>query len=100
MQAASKRQAIPLGTKGPDDDFYCLKYQVWYRVADCVYRGRNRTYPGCVDCLQGYVNIRHALKGIAPPVILEESGTPAGDRADAAPVVPMRQMRPGAESTR
>ncbi|HKY30986.1 MAG TPA: hypothetical protein VJV23_00500 [Candidatus Polarisedimenticolia bacterium] len=48
------------GTRGPHDDFYCQKYQVWYRLDDCVYRGLNRTYAGCVDCAQGKMNIRAA----------------------------------------
>jgi hypothetical protein len=48
----------PEATRGPHDDFFCHKYQVWYRLEDCVYRGVNRTYAGCVGCFQGHVNIR------------------------------------------
>jgi hypothetical protein len=57
------------GTRGPDDDFFCLKYQVWYRLEDCVYRGRNRTFSGCVNCFQGFLNIRSHEKGVAAPLI-------------------------------
>ena len=60
---------VPLGTKGPLDDFFCSKYQVWYPVEACVYRGRNRTFPGCVDCIQGWVNIRSVARGLRPPMI-------------------------------
>ncbi len=67
---------VPTGTRGPNDDFYCHKYEVWYRVEDCVYRGRNRTYPGCVNCFQGHVNIRSVEKGVQPPAFL---GSAAGE---------------------
>jgi hypothetical protein len=53
-----ERAQPPEATRGPHDDFFCHKYQVWYRLEDCVYRGVNRTYAGCVGCFQGHVNIR------------------------------------------
>lgn len=59
--------SLPDGTRGPEDDFFCHKYQVWYRIKDCVYRGKNRTFSGCVNCFQGYLNIRSLDRGIKPP---------------------------------
>ena len=50
------------GTKGPHDDFFCHKYRVWYRLDDCVFRGLNKTYQGCVSCFQGQLNIRNNQK--------------------------------------
>ena len=61
---------IPDGTRGPEDDFFCHKYQVWYRIEDCVYRGRNKTFAGCVNCFQGFLNIRSLERGIKPPAFL------------------------------
>jgi hypothetical protein len=58
------------GTRGPDDDFFCHKYQVWYRVEDCVYRGTNKTFTGCVNCFQGRLNIRSHEKGLKPPAFI------------------------------
>ncbi|HET9480794.1 MAG TPA: hypothetical protein VFP98_03485 [Candidatus Polarisedimenticolia bacterium] len=74
----SQGAQAPRGLKGPHDDFFCHKYQVWYRVEDCVYRGRNRTFAGCVNCFQGRLNMRSVEKGLRPPVFLgdEPSGTP------------------------
>ena len=60
----------PNGTRGDRDDFFCHKYQVWYRVQDCVFRGRNRTFSGCVNCFQGHLNIRILEKGLKPPIFL------------------------------
>jgi len=80
---------VPEGTRGPLDDFFCSKYQVWYRVEACVYRGRNRTFPGCVDCIQGWVNIRAVARGVRPPMIF------GSDRPAAAggtgTVLPLRR---------
>ena len=41
----------------PEDDFYCFKYQVWYRSEDCNFRHFFRTTPGCSDCAQGAQNL-------------------------------------------
>ncbi len=47
--------------RGPADDFFCLRYQVWYASPDCAIRTKFRTSPGCVDCEQGRFNLkRHA----------------------------------------
>jgi hypothetical protein len=44
-----------------EDDFYCLRYQVWYPSHDCAFRTHFRTSPGCLDCQQGRFNLkRHA----------------------------------------
>ena len=56
----------PLFTIGPsprepEDDFFCLRYGVWYPSQDCAYRTRYRTAPGCLRCEQGRFNLkRHA----------------------------------------
>ena len=44
--------------RSPDDDFFCEKYRVWYRMQDCNYRVLHRTFDGCADCFQGRVNLR------------------------------------------
>ena len=45
----------------PGDDFFCLRYQVWYPSLDCAVRTKFRTSPGCLDCDQGRFNLhRHA----------------------------------------
>ncbi len=68
---------ITMGTRGPHDDFYCHKFEVWYRVEDCVFRGTHKTFPGCVDCFQGRLNMRSLEKGIRPPAFLSPD-PPAG----------------------
>lgn len=42
----------------PGDDFYCFKYQIWYRKQDCTFRHYFRTFAGCADCEQGAHNLR------------------------------------------
>lgn len=46
------------GPKGPRDDFYCWKYQVWYGLTDCVFRHAWQTHPACAACEQGAGNLR------------------------------------------
>jgi hypothetical protein len=56
----------------PGDDFYCLRFQVWYRSLDCAWRTKFQTCPGCADCEQGRFNLkRHqaALAHVRLPVI-------------------------------
>jgi hypothetical protein len=44
----------------PGDDFYCLRYEVWYGSFDCAVRTYFRTCRGCLDCEQGRFNLhRH-----------------------------------------
>lgn len=45
-----------------EDDFFCLRYQVWYPSFDCAIRTRFVTAPGCSSCDQGRFNLkRHAI---------------------------------------
>jgi hypothetical protein len=45
-----------------EDDFFCIRYQVWYRSYDCAIRTKFRTSAGCLDCEQGRFNLkRHAI---------------------------------------
>jgi hypothetical protein len=47
--------------RAPEDDFFCLRYQVWYPSFECAVRTRYRTSPGCLRCEQGRFNLkRHA----------------------------------------
>lgn len=51
----------PPGPRTPGDDFFCLRYRVWYASRDCAIRTRFRTAPGCAGCDQGRFNAkRHA----------------------------------------
>jgi hypothetical protein len=55
------------GPRDAADDFYCLRYRVWYPSLDCAYRTRFRTSPGCLECDQGRFNLRRhraALRGV------------------------------------
>ena len=57
----------PRGTRGSDDDFFCIRYRVWYPSIDCAIRTRFRTADGCLRCDQGRFNLkRHAeaLRGV------------------------------------
>lgn len=52
---------IPDGPRDAEDDFYCLRYRVWYPSFDCAVRTRFRTSAGCLACDQGRFNLkRHA----------------------------------------
>ena len=42
----------------PNDDFFCLRFGVWYASVDCAYRTRYRTCPGCFHCDQGRFNLK------------------------------------------
>jgi len=60
-------QAIPVGRRCADDDFFCLRYRVWYPSYDCAIRTKFHTSEGCLRCDQGRFNLkRHAssLRGI------------------------------------
>ena len=50
VESASNRDA--------DDDFFCLRYQVWYPSIDCAFRTLYKTCPGCLDCEQGRFNLK------------------------------------------
>jgi len=56
--------------RDPEDDFYCIRFDVWYPSIDCAYRTKFRTSPGCLNCEQGRFNYkRHAgaLRGVRYP---------------------------------
>lgn len=44
--------------RDPEDDFFCIRYQVWYPSQDCAIRTRFHTSPGCLDCEQGRFNLK------------------------------------------
>jgi hypothetical protein len=55
---AFSRESAP---RDPEDDFFCLRYAVWYPSRDCAFRTKFRTAQGCRDCEQGRFNLkRHA----------------------------------------
>ena len=65
MERFSGSPALPLATdtprcahRGPDDDFICLRYQVWYPSIDCALRTRFKTSTGCLNCDQGRFNLK------------------------------------------
>ena len=58
---------IPVGSPAQGDDFFCIRYRVWYPSFDCAIRTRFHTSEGCRRCDQGRFNLkRHAaeLRGI------------------------------------
>jgi len=63
--------------RGPDDDFFCLRYHVWYPSLDCAVRTKFRTCAGCLHCEQGRFNLRRHAATLArlrfpfPPAGLE-----------------------------
>jgi hypothetical protein len=63
----------------PGDDFYCLRYGVWYPSLDCAFRTKYQTSPGCARCDQGVFNLkRHheALRERRLPVLREATDCP------------------------
>ena len=40
------------------DDFFCVRYAVWYNSVDCAFRTKYDTAPGCRGCEQGRFNLR------------------------------------------
>ena len=56
----SPASSIPVGPRDVKDDFFCLRFRVWYPSEDCAFRTRYRTAPGCLACDQGRFNLaRH-----------------------------------------
>lgn len=49
---------IPPGPRDTADDFFCLRYRVWYPSYDCAIRTRFRTSAGCLACDQGRFNLK------------------------------------------
>ncbi len=65
-------ERMRLSHRDPEDDFFCLRYQVWYSSFDCALRTKFRTCPGCLNCEQGRFNLkRHtaALRNVRFPVL-------------------------------
>ena len=53
--------------RDPDDDFFCLRYRIWYPSLDCAYRTKYRTYGGCANCEQGRFNLKRHRKAVGHP---------------------------------
>ncbi len=56
---------VPAGPREETDDFYCLRYTVWYGSFDCAYRSRFHTAPGCRNCEQGRFNLKRHARELA-----------------------------------
>ena len=64
----------PWSYRAPEDDFFCLRFQVWYPSRECAIRTKYKTAPGCLECDQGRFNLRrHAdsLGGVRVFVAVE-----------------------------
>jgi hypothetical protein len=48
-----------------DDDFFCLRFQLWYPSRDGAIRTRYRTCDACLDCDQGRFNARRHAADLA-----------------------------------
>ena len=55
---SNEREVSQPGIRTSEDEFFCTKYRVWYPLQDCNTRVSQATYPGCVTCFQGRVNLR------------------------------------------
>jgi len=65
--SSDAQDAGPVGTPSLEDDFFCIRYRVWYPSIDCAIRTRFQTAAGCLHCDQGRFNLkRHgsALRGL------------------------------------
>lgn len=71
MQGSRPHQVTPepdaggmaSGHRDPGDDFYCLRYDVWYSSFDCAIRTKFKTCSGCLVCEQGRFNLqRHRIE--------------------------------------
>jgi hypothetical protein len=49
---------ITNATREGGDDFFCLRYRVWYPSFDCAIRTRFQTSEGCLRCDQGRFNLK------------------------------------------
>jgi hypothetical protein len=59
--------STPVGVPASGDDFFCIRYRVWYPSFDCAIRTQFHTAEGCLRCDQGRFNLkRHAaaVRGI------------------------------------
>jgi hypothetical protein len=67
--------AASLPQRGPRDDFFCVRFRVWYPSFDCAIRTQYRTYHGCVECDQGRFNLkrhRTAVLGLRRPCVARD----------------------------
>ena len=56
----------PVGQPAAEDDFFCIRFRIWYPSFDCAIRTGFQTSPGCLRCDQGRFNLkrhRAALRG-------------------------------------
>ena len=56
-----RRQSVPRKRRShrdPEDDFFCIRYQVWYPSFDCAIRTKFQTSDGCKQCEQGCFNLK------------------------------------------
>ena len=53
------------GQRDDRDDFFCLRFRVWYPSFDCAVRTKFETCPGCRACEQGRFNLKRHAAGIA-----------------------------------
>ena len=85
------------GTKFPEDDFFCWRYQVWYNSLDCAARTRYRTAPGCRDCAQGEGNLALRRSDLArvhwPGITIGFADSPDLDPTDEAVPAPLSLVR-------
>ncbi len=58
VPATAPATATACAHRGADDDFFCLRFGVWYPSVDCAYRTLHRTCPGCLNCEQGRFNLK------------------------------------------
>ena len=52
------------GPRDVEDDFYCLRYRVWYPSIDCAVRTKYRTSKGCAKCEQGRFNLKRHTRAL------------------------------------
>lgn len=73
VATATEERKLPFHSayRGPDDDFYCHRFEVWYSSFDCAIRTQFRTCGSCANCDQGRFNAkRHgsALRLLRIPI--------------------------------
>jgi hypothetical protein len=57
--ATAERTLPPHGSyRGPEDDFYCHRFEVWYSSLDCAIRTQYSTCASCANCDQGRFNAK------------------------------------------
>jgi len=62
----------------PGDDFFCLRFGLWYDSYDCAFRTRFDTCPACRRCSQGRFNLERHRAALRPSrrlaALLEAAG--------------------------